>query len=260
MAMVFRMSLVLVPVLLLAIPEARAQDLDVCPMGWEEAARSFLEAELEERLEEAAGWVHPDERVGWSEWKAFEWARRTARLKAMPEPVQERAARERGQAAARLEVAHFLCAAAAEPDVFRVTMDPNGRNLRTIKMVHGEGRWWVRTGSVQLDAEQQRVVTAYLEAVDDDRWDEAEAWVARQALPRFKGYRIEVEHFLSGSPVFAEARVAMALKRKDEWAEMHLRSERESDGIIVVHAEFPTAESVACELVEVDGTWRILMR
>lgn len=260
MAMVFRMSPVVILVLLMAIPVARAQDLDVCPVGWEEAANSFLEAELEERLEAAAGWVHPDERVGWTEWKAFEWSRRAARLKAMSEPVQERAAREHGQAVARLEVAQFLCAAAAEPGVFRVTMDPNGRNLRTINMVHEEGRWWVRTGSVRLDAEQQRVVTAYLAAVDEDRWDEAEAWVARQALPRFKGYRIEVEHFLSGSPVFAEGRVTKALKRKDEWADMHLRSELESDGIIVVHAEFPTAESVACELVEVDGAWRILMR
>lgn len=260
MAMVLRRLGLVVPCLILVASSVWAQDVDVCPAGWEEVARNFISAEFEEQLEDAAGWVHPDEREGWAEWKAFEWRRRAEKLSSMAVPVQERAARERQQAAARLEVAQFLCAADAQPGVFRVTMDPNGRNLRTVSMSHAEDRWWVLTGAVRLNAEQERVVTAYLRAVDEDRWDEAEAWVARDALPRFKGYRMEVAHFLSGSPVFAEGRKVKAARRMEEWSALHLRSEREPDGVIVVHAEFPTAESVACELVEANGAWRILMR
>ncbi|MDA8695786.1 hypothetical protein N9L83_02435, partial [Flavobacteriales bacterium] len=107
---------------------------------------------------------------------------------------------------------------------------------------------------------QRRVFTAYSQALDAGSWEEAEAWVARFVLPRFATYRSEASAFLSEGGAFAEAHKKKVAARAAEWQDMFLRAEMETDDIIIVHAEFPTAEGLSSELVKVDGTWRILFR
>jgi len=104
------------------------------------------------------------------------------------------------------------------------------------------------------------VFTAYSQALDAGSWEEAKAWVARFVLPRFDAYQSEVKAFLSAGGVFADAQKQRVLDRAAEWEDMFLRAEMETEEIIIVHAEFPTAEGLSSEMVKVDGTWRILFR
>lgn len=233
-----------------------------CPGGWQDVALRFLRAELHEDATAAAALVVPEERAVWAEWKSWEWERLARRLAAMAEPVQQRAVAEKEKALAMLDVAHCSCQAVGDhaPNRYRVQVDPDGRSYRSVNMVMQEGDWWVYTAARRLDAEQQRVVTAYTKAMDEGRWEEAEAWVARQALPRFAGYRAEVTAFLLGSSVYAEARKRQAELRAEEWEEMMLRAAVDEEGILVVYVEFPNAQEVSCELLEVDGAWRIMHR
>ena len=233
-----------------------------CPEGWKEVAQPFLAAVLDQDVEGAALRVHPQEREAWSAWKAWEWERLDRRISEMPEPVQERAVKERVQEVQRLEVSVYTCqpSPVGVPDQYLVKADPDGRTYKTLKMTLDERGWWVTTSTVSLNAEQLRAVTAYFTAVDENRWEEAEAWVARQALPRFAGYRLEVESFLTGSETFAQARANRVADRKKEWGDMFVRAVQADEGIIVVHVEFPTATELSCEMIEVDGTWRILHR
>jgi len=245
--------------LLLWAAGGRSQE---CPDGWKEVSQSFLEATALQDAPGASRWVHPDERESWVPWKAWEWERLERRIAAMPEAVQEKAAQERAEALKRIQVSAFTCqpSPVGLSDQFLVRVDPDGRTYQSLNLVRDEGEWWVTTSFLTLNAEQIRVVTAYLQAVDENRWEEAEAWVARQALPRFAGYRLEVESFLSGSDVFAQARADRVEKRKMEWDDMFLRAVQDEEGVIVVHLEFPSATELTCELIEVDGTWRILHR
>jgi hypothetical protein len=233
-----------------------------CPEGWKEVAQSFMEASTQQDVKEASRWLYPDEQEAWASWKVWEWERLERRISALPDPVQERAAQERAEALRRIEVSVFTCQSSPVGLTHRylVRVDPDGRTFQNLNLMHDEGKWWVTTSYLTLGAEQVRSVTAYMQAVDDNRWEEAEAWVARQALPRFAGYRLEVESFLTGSEVFAQARADRVAKRKEEWAEKFIRAVKGDDGIIVVYVEFPTATELSCELIEVDGTWRILHR
>ena len=239
-----------------------ALDAQECPKGWKEIASDFVRLELERDAQGAAAFVLPEERAGWGAWKEWEWARLARNISEMPEPVQERARNERAEALGRLEVSSFTCqpSPTGVADSYLVRIDPDGRSYRTVDMVEQEGSWFVRTGTTALDAEQMRVVTAYWMAADELRWDEAEAWVARQALPRFQGYRLEVERFLSGSPAFAGTRERQAEQRQEEWDEKFIRAQVMEDGIVVVSAEFPSAKGLSSEMIQVDGAWRILHR
>ena len=248
---------------LMVFPSSRSPlSAQECPEGWKEVASDFVRLELERDAEGAAAFVLPDERAGWGAWKEWEWARLTRNISEMPEPVQERARNERVEALSRLEVSSFTCqpSPAGEADRYLVRIDPDGRSYRTVNMVQEEGSWFVRTGTTTVEAEQMRVVTAYWMAADERRWDEAEAWVARQALPRFQGYRLEVERFLSGSPTFAETRERQAEQRQAEWDQKFIRAQVMEDGIVVVSAEFPSAKGLSSEMIQVDGAWRILHR
>ena len=118
----------------------------------------------------------------------------------------------------------------------------------------------METRHVLLDGEQRRMVTAFMRAVDERRWEEAEAWMAEEAMPRFKGYQLEVETFLKGSAFLSETRKQQSTLRETEWEDAMLWAEREPDGVVVVHAEFRTAASLSCEMRESDGVWRTLMR
>lgn len=249
-------------VAILAVLWATGVTSQECPKGWKEVAQPFLASVLDEDVEGAALRVHPQEREAWSAWKAWEWERLNRRISAMPEPVQERAVKERAQEVQRLEVSVYTCqpSPVGVPDQYLVKADPDGRTYKTLNLTLDDGDWWVTTSTVTIDAEQLRVVTAYMTAVDENRWEEAEAWVARQALPRFAGYRLEVESFLTGNEAFAQARANRVAERKKEWGEMFVRAVQAEEGIIVVHVEFPNATELSCEIIEVDGTWRILHR
>lgn len=233
-----------------------------CPEGWKEVAQPFLAAVLNQDVEGAALRVHPEEVEAWSAWKTWEWERLNRRISAMPVPVQERAQEERAQAEQRLEVSVYTCqpSPVGLQDQYLVKADPDGRTFKTLNLTLDDGDWWVVTSTVILDAEQLRVVTAYMTAMDENRWEEAEAWVARQCLPRFAGYRLEVESFLTGSETFAQARANRVAIRKKEWGDMFVRAVQADEGVLVVHVEFPTATELSCEMIEVDGTWRILHR
>ena len=97
---------------------------------------------------------------------------------------------------------------------------------------HGPDEGWqVETRHVLLDAEQRRMVTAFMQAVDERRWEEAEAWMAEEAMPRFKGYQLEVETFLKGSAFLSETRKGRSpTLRETEWEDVMLWAEREPDG------------------------------
>ena len=84
--------------------------------------------------------------------------------------------------------------------------------------------------------------------------------MAEEAMPRFKGYQLEVETFLKGSAFLSETRKQQSALRDTEWEDVMLWAEREPDGVVVVHAEFRTAASLSCEMRESDGVWRTLMR
>lgn len=234
---------------------------ETCPEGWKEKVPAFLSAQLDRDAVAAALLVSPSERKDWEEWKIWSWQRDRERLAGMAPPVQERAAAELARDRARLEVSQYTCdPIGGEQGRYRVRVDPDGRSYQFVELVLEQGTWWIHTGMHAMSAEQRRVVTAYLSAVDDGRWEEAEAWVARSALTRFKGYRAEVEVYMAGSEVMAEAVRTAAAQRRAEWDSMFLWADRVEEGVVVVHAEFPTAQSLAVEMTEVDGAWRILHR
>ena len=242
-------------------PGVFAQDGDgACAPGWEAVVQGFLSAELDRNVSEASVFVTDAEKEYWASWKSWEWARRERRIAAMPEAVQARAVKEEEQAKKRLEVSVLTCMSKPNGDGFFARVDPDGRTYQTVDLIHADGGWSIATGMRPLDAEQARVVTAYFKAADEERWDEAEAWVARSALPRFTQYRAEVALFLSGSEAIAQARRDRAAERAAEWNEMFLRATREGDDILVVYAEFPTAQPLSVEMLSVDGTWRVLLR
>lgn len=244
-----------------SVPGVFAQDGDgACAPGWEAVVQGFLSAELDHNVSEAAMYVTDAERETWASWKSWEWARRDRRIAEMPESVQERAVKESEQARKRLEVSVLTCMSRPDGNGFFARVDPDGRSYQTVDLNHADGGWSIETGMRRMDAEQIRVVTAYFKAADEERWDEAEAWVARSALPRFTQYRAEVALFLSGSEAIAQARRDRAAERAVEWKEMFLRATREEDDILIVYAEFPTAQSLSVEMLSVDGTWRVLLR
>lgn len=255
-----------VPVLLLsivALVEVHwAQGVDnVCPQGWEEKARAFSEAKLNGDVNGAAEYLRPDKREMWAEWTAWDLDRSRQRILGFSEEVQERVSKEKDIAKQRLAVSVYSCMSVAPPKGrFRIQMDPDGRSYSFLTMAYEDEEWWVEDNLYNLAPEQKRVFTAYTQALDAGSWEEAEAWVARAVLPRFASYRAEVSSFLSGGGAIAEAYERRAAARAAEWDDMFIRAEMESEDIIVVHAEFPTAESVSSEMVKVDGTWRILFR
>lgn len=244
----------------LCLPWVGAQDVDVCPDGWEAAVRTHLVASLDGDFEAAASFVLAEERQAWLEWQVWKEKKLSGTLAGMAPELQERQAAELARQRQQLEVSHCLCEQKKEGG-YRVRIDPNGRSFRVLNMQHGPDEGWqVETRHVLLDGEQRRMVTAFMRAVDERRWEEAEAWMAEEAMPRFKGYQLEVETFLKGSAFLSETRQQQSTLRETEWEDVMLWAEREPDGVVVVHAEFRTAASLSCEMRESDGVWRTLMR
>jgi len=232
-----------------------------CPGGWESAARKYLSASLDGRWEEGVLQVVPREREAWMAWNQWNEARLVTRLSSMSETVLEREAEEKRREANRLSVSVFTCEPLdAMAGRYRIRVDPDGRSFKVLTMELEQGQWGVVTRTASLDAEQRRTATAYFQAVDARNWEQAEAWVAQSAIPRFKGYQLEVETFLKGSPVMESGQAAQAELRRAEWDAGFLRAEWAQDDIIVVHMEFPTATTLSCEMTLVDDTWRILHR
>lgn len=247
-------------VLTLGLPWMQAQDVDVCPGGWEAVARTHLLTSLDGDFETAAAFVLEDERQAWLEWQSWKQEKLTRTLTGMAPELQERQAAEMARQRQQFAVSHCLCEPKEEGG-YRVRIDPDGRSFRVLNMQHGpEEGWQVETRHVLLDGEQRRMVTAFMRAVDERRWEEAEAWMAEEAMPRFKGYQLEVETFLKGSAFLSETRKQQSTLRETEWEDAMLWAEREPDGVVVVHAEFRTAASLSCEMRELDGVWRTLMR
>ena len=232
-----------------------------CPEGWMPVAREFLSSQLEERWEDGAAQVVDLEQEVWLDWHRWEADRLALRLAQMAETVQEREAEQKRRERNRLEVSVFTCEPLdALSGRYRIRVDPDGRSFKVLTLELEPGGWGVVTRNVPLNAEQRRTATAYFQAVDARDWDKAEAWVAQRSIPRFKGYQLEVETFLNGSPVMESGQAAQAELRQAEWDSGYLRAEQESDDILVVHMEFPTATTLSVEMTAVDGTWRILHR
>lgn len=244
--------------MLLLMGGTQAQE---CPEGWMPVAREFLSAQLEDRWEDGAQQVVERERSVWRDWHVWDAQRLAERLDRLPSAVRDREAEQERRERNRLEVSVFTCEPIdALAGRYRVRVDPDGRSFKVLQMELGDGGWGVVTRNAPLDSEQRRTATAYFQAVDARDWDKAEAWVAKRSIPRFKGYQLEVETFLKGSAVMAQSQAAQAELRLAEWDSGFLRAERESEDILVVHMEFPTATTLSCEMVAVDGTWRILHR
>jgi len=239
-----------------------AQGVDnSCPDGWKAVAKGFLNSKMNEDIESAAEFVRPSSRDAWAEWTSWDVERSNQRILSFSEEVQRRAQKEKSIAKQRLEVSVFSCQALADTEgKYRVKVDPDGRSYQFLTLAHDQGSWWIEDNLYALNAEQRRVFTAYSQALDAGSWEEAKAWVARFVLPRFDAYQSEVKAFLSAGGVFADAQKQRVLDRAAEWEDMFLRAEMETKEIIIVHAEFPTAEGLSSEMVKVDGTWRILFR
>lgn len=249
--------------LLLMNSSMNAQDVDVCPSGFEEVAFGYFTAVLEEDFTTAAGWVLESEREAWLEWQEWRKDRLDLMLSAMDTELQLRHVQERRKELDKLDVSHCVCEQRRGKgvDAFRVRVDSDGRGFRVLNMRHSEGvGWGVETGHVRLDGEQSRMVTAFMRAVDERRWSEAEVWVEAHAVPRFQGYQAEVENYLQASPLLTEVRNNQIALRDKEWSDVMLWAERESDQIFTIHAEFKTAQPLSCEIVESAGVWRVLMR
>lgn len=260
MASTSQPQLLLVLALLGPFVHLNAQDTDVCVDGWEAVAREHLLCRSEGKWEEAAAHVVLDERTIWQEWQEWSEVKLQKNLAAMSEELQERHDKQVQRDRARLEVSVMTCAAGVDGD-YRIRVDPNGRSFQFLTMRHDEDQGWqVATRMVALDLEQEQTLTFYLQAVDDRKWEEAEAWVAQVSRPRFAGYRTEVEMFLSANEILTNNRKKEAALRKEEWPQSQWRAERLADNMLEVHVEFPSAPPLACEMVEVDGIWRILHR
>lgn len=244
----------------LQIPWAQGVD-NACPEGWKPLAMGFLEAKLSEDIDAAAAYLHPERRGAWAEWTSWDLDRSNRRILGFSEEVQERARKEKSIAKQRLAVSVYSCTpSSSDKGRYRIQVDPDGRSYSFLTMSQKEDAWWVEDNLYALDPEQKRVFTAYSQALDAGSWEEAEAWVARFVLPRFASYRAEASAFLSDGGAFAEAHECRVALRAAEWDDMFLRAEQETEEIIIVHAEFPTAEGLSSEMVKVDGTWRILFR
>ena len=256
-------TLVLSPVFLFWFTEGSAQDVDVCPAGWKDVVQSHLVAVAEERWEDAASFLLEEEQTPWLEWQRWNAVKLERTLSEMDEALRERHAEEVRQKRNRLEVSVFSCEFRGTEDAsaYRVRVDPDGRSFRMLNVRHHpEAGWRVETRHAALDAEQRRMVTAYMQALDELRWEEAEAWVAASAMPRFQGYRMEVENYLRASEFLMTSRMEMAEVRRSEWPSVMLWAEKESEDILVVHAEFTQVPALACEMIREGGTWRILHR
>ena len=244
----------------LCLPWMEAQDVDVCPDGWEQVVRKHLAASLDGDFKAAAACVVEDEQEVWLEWQEWRQEKLGRTLASMSPELRERQANERDRQRRQLEVSHCLCEQKKEGG-YRVRVDPDGRSFQVLNMTYGDDSGWrVETRHVGLDGEQKRMATAYMRAVDERRWEEAEAWMAEEAMPRFKGYQLEVETFLKGSAFLSETRKQQSTLRETEWEDVMLWAVREPDGVVVVHAEFKTASSLSCEMRESGGVWRTLMR
>ncbi len=240
-----------------------AQDVDVCPSGFDEVALDYLTALLQEDLERASGWVLESEREAWIEWQEWSQDKLDLRISNLDPQLKLRHDEEQRKEFEKLAVSHCACEHRSDQgaDAFRVRVAPDGRGFRILNMRYGERMGWrVETGHVRLDGEQSRMATAFMRAVDERRWTEAEAWVAAVAIPSFQVYQEKVEHYLQSSPVLGEARQNQIELHDSEWEDVMLWAERESDQLFIVHAEFKTAESLSCEIVEIEGVWRVLMR
>jgi hypothetical protein len=256
------LSLVLLAAMIILGAATNWSGAQECPPGWKPVVTSFLRHQAERDAVDAAVFVAPDERAAWTSWRTWDWDRLRQRLAEMPEAVQLRDREESARKLQQLEVSVLTCRAleVGNGNRYMAQVDPDGRSFQSIALRLEEGQWFVHTAAKLLDAEQRRVVTAYLKAIDEEKWDRAEAWVAKQALPRFSAYRSEVHAFLTGNAEFSEARNNRAAMRAEEWSAMKLWSRIEDDGVMVVSAQFPTAPELACELIQVDETWRILHR
>lgn len=240
-----------------------AQDVDVCPTGFDEVALEYLTALLQDDLKTASGWVLETEREVWVEWQEWKNDKLDLRLSNMDPQLKLRHDEEHRQELKNLAVSHCACEqrSGEGENAFRVRVAPDGRGFRILNMRYGEQMGWrIETGHVRLDGEQSRMATAFMRAVDERRWTEAEAWVAAIAIPNFQVYQEKVEHYLQSSPVLGEARQNQIELHDSEWGDVMLWAERESNQLFIVHAEFKTAESLSCEIAEIEGVWRVLMR
>lgn len=246
----------------LCLVPALAQDVDLCPPGWEETARAYLAASMEGDYEKAASYVKESERQAWLGLHVWRQAKSNRSMAAMEPDALARMEQEKARKRERLDVSQCLCEKRkGEDGAYRVRVDPDGRSFSMLNLHHSDGAGWrVETRHTPLDGEQMRMATAFLQALDDLKWEEAEAWVAEESMPRFQGYRAEVEAFLKGGALISESRERRAALRAQEWNEAMLWARADQDGVVVVQAEFPTATKVSCEMRELDGAWRILMR
>lgn len=249
--------------LLMQMGPLRAQDVDACPLGWEEVVRAHLVARLDRDFEAAAFHLLEAEQQAWLEWQLWKEGKLMRTLGGMAPELQQRHAEELQRERDRLEVSHCTC----EPQAgegerrFRIRIDPDGRSFTIINMVHSaEAGWRIQTRHAMLDGEQVRAATAFMRAVEEREWEQARAWVSKAALPRFEGYMLEVETFLKGSDFLRESRAEQATARAAEWPEAMLWAEHHMDGVMVVHAEFQNLPSLSCEMIEVGDSWRVLMR
>lgn len=238
-----------------------AQDVAHEP-GWQSVAMQFLSAQLEERWADAAIQLVEEEREPWLSKQQWLSKKAVAVRAAWPEDVRQREADRVRRELERLAVSVLTCEKTPElgEGMHRVRIDPDGRSYRFLRMRHDAQGWGVVTHARALDAEQRRTVSAYMQAMDQGLWEEAEAWVANVSLPRFAGYRMEVEAYLNASPAVAKAFAQQAELRRDEWPEAMYSATAEGEYILVVQVEFPNATKSACELILVDDTWRILHR
>ena len=236
-----------------------AQDVDVCPDGWAAVSNAFLKSRLESNLEQAVAHVLPQEQKAWMEWQQWSAMKLKTTIMALPEEVQARHKKETERDIKRLEVSNYTCQQ-KDDGSYSVRVDPDGRSYQFLTLCQHENDWRVSTGIVALDLESIEMVKAYMMALDARSWEEAEAWVAQAARPRFAWYRNEVEMFLSSSAMLQERRAVQAKLRIEEWPNGQMRAERLSEDMLEVKVEFPTAASFACELVQVENTWRVLLR
>ena len=249
--------------LLMQAGSLRAQDVDVCPSGWEDVVRAHLLAKLDRDFQSAASHLLETEQQAWLEWQSWKEEKLMRTLGGMAPELQERHAEDLQRERDRLDVSHCTCEprAGEEKGSFRVRVDPDGRSFRFINMVHSaELGWRVQTRHVMLNGEQARAATAFMRAVEEREWELARAWVASSALPRFEGYTLEVETFLKGSEFLRESRAKQAAARAGEWPDAMLWAEHQMDGVLVVHAEFQSLPSLSCEMMEVGDGWRVVMR
>ena len=237
--------------LTLCQPWVEAQDVDVCPKGWEAAARTHLVASLDGDFEAAASFVLEEERQAWLEWQVWKEEKLT-HLAGWPEVAERQAAN--WSDSVNSWRCHCLC---EQKEEVAIASGSASGGLPGAQRQHGPDEGWqVETRHVLLDGEQRRMVTAFMRAVDERRWEEAEAWMAEEAMPRF-GVQLEVETFLRGSAFRVdEAAVDPA---GDRWKTSCCGPSASRCGV-VVHAEFRTAASLSCEMRESDGVWRTLMR